>query len=148
MKNTLSKYLYMALLVSIITTAGMTKAVANPHVNEGAAVSQATPQSFAPQKDLNQMSAVEKYRKALEGKIIKKWAPPRFAEKRSAVLRFELDRKGKLMGMKILQSSGVPALDESIQQALLKAAPFKSFPRELMVDHAPFEFTFDYVPKK
>lgn len=145
MKNMVSKYLFTALLVSMLTTAA---ALANPAAHEGAAVSQATAQSIAPQAPPNQLSAVDKYRKAIESRIIKKWTPPRYAEKRSAVLRFELDRKGKLMGMKILQSSGVPALDESIQQALLKAAPFKSFPKELMVDHAPFEFTFDYVPKK
>lgn len=92
-------------------------------------------------------NATDKYKAQLEKKIIKQWTPPVYPEKRSALIRFELARKGELINMEILQTSGVPAIDESIQHALLKAAPFKPFPKALDMDLAAFEFTFDYEPK-
>jgi TonB family protein len=121
------------------------KEAAAKSTSEGASELHPVAQSSASQ--LAARNATDKYKAQLEKKIIKQWAPPVYPEKRSALIRFELARKGELINMEILQTSGVPAIDESIQHALLKAAPFKPFPKALDMDLAAFEFTFDYEPK-
>jgi hypothetical protein len=44
-------------------------------------------------------------------------------------------------------STGVPALDQSIQDAILSSAPFKKMPKKFPKAEAPFVMTFDYQPQ-
>lgn len=112
-------------------------------------MSQAMEQMQSPQESQEKSETVFKgYRKSLEKRIFKSWKPPAYTEKKSSVVRFVLDKEGRLLTMTMIESSGIPALDQSVQDAVVQAAPFKHFPRKYDGAQMPFEFTFEYTPKE
>ena len=92
------------------------------------------------------ITLAECYREKVERKVMKAWKPRPFPDIRQATVRFVLNRDGELMDIRIKQSSGVPALDESIQRAIVDALPFQPLPKAMEGEEIPLELTFDYIP--
>lgn len=61
------------------------------------------------------------------------------------IATFELMRDGSIRNLQILQGSGTPALDISVQRAIRDAAPFPPIPQNqgFDKDYATVEFTFE-----
>ncbi len=59
------------------------------------------------------------------------------------IATFDLMRDGSIRNLQILQRSGIPALDFSVQRAILEASPFPPIPAGFDRDYAKVEFTFE-----
>jgi protein TonB len=57
----------------------------------------------------------------------------------TAVLRFVVDRSGRVLSQTIVKSSGVPALDSAAEEMLRRASPVPPMPTEMASDR--FELT-------
>lgn len=69
---------------------------------------------------------------------------PKSRAKGTVVVRFTVDREGKVVSREVATSSGTPELDAAALSAIDKAAPFPKFPedisREQIVLSLPFRF--------
>jgi TonB family protein len=61
----------------------------------------------------------------------------------TVIATFDLYRDGSARNVKILQRSGVPTLDFSVQRAILEASPFPPIPPGFDKDSAKVEFWFE-----
>lgn len=61
----------------------------------------------------------------------------------TVIATFELMRNGSIKNFQILQRSGNPSLDYSVQRAVLEASPFPPIPSEYDKDSARVEFWFE-----
>jgi TonB family protein len=70
---------------------------------------------------------------------------PRIQTAPPVIATFELMRDGTIRNVKILQGSGISALDISVQRAIRDAAPFPPIPQNqgFDKDYARVEFTFE-----
>ncbi len=85
------------------------------------------------------------YKKDLETEILGKWFPPTGQEVyKAVVVEFRVRNDGKLSKTDIIKACGIPDVDKSARQAVITAAPFKTFPSDANKrDFAKFEVTFD-----
>jgi TonB family protein len=61
----------------------------------------------------------------------------------TVIATFELQRDGSIRNLKILQQSGIPTLDFSVQRAILEASPFPPIPPGFDRSSANVEFWFE-----
>ncbi len=61
----------------------------------------------------------------------------------TVIATFDLMRDGRATNVKILQPSGIPSLDYSVQRAILEATPFPPIPAGFDRDSAKVEFWFE-----
>jgi len=61
----------------------------------------------------------------------------------TVIATFDLQRDGRATNVKILQPSGIPTLDYSVQRAILEASPFPPIPQGFDKDSARVEFWFE-----
>jgi periplasmic protein TonB len=59
------------------------------------------------------------------------------------IASFDLMRDGRIRNLRVVQQSGVAALDYSAQRAILEASPFPPIPAGFDKDSAHVEFTFE-----
>lgn len=59
------------------------------------------------------------------------------------IASFDLMRDGRIRNLRVVQQSGVSALDYSVQRAILEASPFPPIPPGFDKDSAKVEFTFE-----
>ena len=59
------------------------------------------------------------------------------------IASFDLMRDGRIRNLRIVQQSGISALDYSVQRAILEASPFPPIPPGFDKDSAKVEFTFE-----
>jgi protein TonB len=59
------------------------------------------------------------------------------------IASFDLMRDGRIRNLRVVQQSGVSALDYSVQRAILEASPFPPIPAGFDKDSARVEFTFE-----
>jgi protein TonB len=59
------------------------------------------------------------------------------------IASFDLMRDGRIRNLRVVQQSGVSALDISAQRAILDASPFPPIPAGFDKDSAHVEFTFE-----
>ena len=59
------------------------------------------------------------------------------------IASFELMRDGRISNLRVVQPSGISALDYSAQRAILEASPFPPIPAGFERDSARIEFTFE-----
>lgn len=59
------------------------------------------------------------------------------------IASFDLMRDGRIRNLRVVQQSGVSALDYSAQRAILEASPFPPIPAGFDKDSAHVEFTFE-----
>ena len=61
----------------------------------------------------------------------------------TVIATFDLMHDGRATNVKILQPSGIPSLDYSVQRAILEATPFPPIPAGFDRDSAKVEFWFE-----
>jgi len=59
------------------------------------------------------------------------------------IASFDLLRDGRIRNLRVVQQSGISALDYSVQRAILEASPFPPIPAGFDKDSAKVEFTFE-----
>ncbi len=59
------------------------------------------------------------------------------------IASFDLMRDGRIRNLRVVQQSGISALDYSVQRAILEASPFPPIPAGFDKDSARVEFTFE-----
>jgi TonB family protein len=59
------------------------------------------------------------------------------------IASFDLMRDGSIRNLRVVQQSGISALDYSVQRAILEASPFPPIPATFERDSAKVEFTFE-----
>jgi len=84
------------------------------------------------------------YMKDLQRRIKMNWTPPKGNESKRVVLLFQISRDGRLLGVKVKNSSGLPAADQAAIQAVQLTAPFKPLPPNYRSSSVDIQFTFDY----
>jgi protein TonB len=60
------------------------------------------------------------------------------------IATFDLLRTGRVRNLQLLQASGIPTLDLSVQRAILEAAPFPPIPAGFERESAKVEFWFEF----
>jgi TonB family protein len=84
----------------------------------------------------------------IQEKVYQKWREPLAQEhNREVVVSFFIFSQGNIDKPFVKKSSGVKALDTLAVRAVLDAAPFPEFPKELKIPNFRIEMYFKYVPK-
>ena len=87
------------------------------------------------------------YSQQIQQLIAQKWrtgdVDARVQTAPTVIATFELMHDGSIRNPKILQPSGIPALDFSVQRAILEASPFPPIPPGFDRDSAKVEFWFE-----
>lgn len=87
------------------------------------------------------------YSQQIQQLIAQKWrtgdVDARVQSAPTVIATFELLRDGRIRNLKILQPSGISALDFSVQRAILEASPFPPIPPGFDRDSANVEFWFE-----
>lgn len=86
------------------------------------------------------------YRDLLERRIAEKWrtdeVDPRLQAAPPAIVTFSIQRNGTIRDVRILQTSGNYALDNSAKRAVYEASPLPELPRDYDRDSAQIEIWF------
>lgn len=80
----------------------------------------------------------------LQRRIRKNWAPPVEDRSKRVVALFKVSRDGRLLSLRIQQSSGSPAADQAAMAAVRASAPFKQLPPNYRGSDIDVQFIFDY----
>lgn len=84
------------------------------------------------------------YMADLQRRIKRNWAPPKQQQSKRVVLMFTIHKSGRLLGLRVLQSSGDPGTDKAAVSAVQLTAPFRPLPQEFRESQISIQFTFDY----
>lgn len=79
----------------------------------------------------------------LQRRIKRSWFPPKGHESKRIMVFFKLNRDGKMSGLRLEQSSGIPVADQAALLAVSKASPFRPLPQGAP-SNVDIQFTFDY----
>jgi periplasmic protein TonB len=86
------------------------------------------------------------YAGLIRDRVAQKWrtdqVDARLRELPAAIVTFEIQRNGQVRNIRVIQSSGNPALDYSAQRAVTEAAPFEPLPSAYDGSSATIEFWF------
>lgn len=80
----------------------------------------------------------------LQRRIRRNWAPPVEDRSKRVVALFKVSRDGRLLSLRIQQSSGSPAADQAALAAVRASAPFKQLPPNYRGNDIDVQFIFDY----
>lgn len=80
----------------------------------------------------------------LQRRIRKNWAPPVEDRSKRVVALFKVSRDGRLLSLRIQQSSGSPPADQAAMAAVRASAPFKQLPPNYRGSDIDVQFIFDY----
>ena len=87
------------------------------------------------------------YAQQIQQLVAQKWrtgdVDPSLQTAPLVIATFDLMRDGSIRGLRILERSGISALDFSVQRAILEASPFPPIPPGFDRDSAKVEFTFE-----
>jgi protein TonB len=87
------------------------------------------------------------YAQQIQQLIAQKWhtadVDPKIQTAPTVIATFDLMRDGTIRNLQILQRSGIPPLDSSVQRAILEASPFPPIPPGYDRDSAKVEFWFE-----
>ena len=84
------------------------------------------------------------YMAKVKESIKNNWKPPKENESRNIIVKFRIEQEGELLGIKLVKSSGVDAVDKAALAAVKKSAPFAPLPKEHKDEYIDIVFTFDY----
>jgi TonB family protein len=103
-----------------------------------------------PSVNAHAAAEIEQYRRYLEREIQQRWFIPPEAHllpgPTTVIVIFEVARDGKLLQVRLKQSSGVAALDRAALNAIRLAAPFRPLPSVFLFATQVFTDTFTYFP--
>jgi protein TonB len=102
------------------------KTTAAPRSNQQVAVA---PQAPLPGADTRNRDATKRWQHLVSARLQQQKRYPSSAEGRhgTVMLRFEVNRDGKVLSQNIVRSSGVPALDQEVLAKLQRAQPMPTF---------------------
>lgn len=80
----------------------------------------------------------------LQRRIRRNWAPPVEDRSKRVVALFKVSRDGRLLSLRLQQSSGSPAADQAALAAVRASAPFKQLPPNYRGSDIDVQFIFDY----
>lgn len=80
----------------------------------------------------------------LQRRIRRNWAPPVEDRSKRVVALFKVSRDGRLLSLRLQQSSGSPAADQAALAAVRASAPFKQLPPNYRGNDIDVQFIFDY----
>jgi|GraSoiStandDraft_32_1057276.scaffolds.fasta_scaffold15350_3 protein TonB len=87
------------------------------------------------------------YAQQIQQLVAQKWrtadVDARIQTAPTVIATFDLMRDGSIRNVQILQRSGIPSLDFSVQRAILEASPFPPIPPGFDRDYAKVEFWFE-----
>lgn len=83
------------------------------------------------------------YMSSVKSTIQKNWHPPDVIQEGHVTVLFKLDKNGRLISSRILESSGNEIFDESALDALKKSEPFGIFPADSPREQITINYTFD-----
>jgi TonB family protein len=89
------------------------------------------------------------YQDMVKNKVAGNWKTgdidPRIRTANPVVVTFSINRDGSVpsRSVKVVQSSGIPALDVSAQRAILESEPFTQLPPQYTRSSADIEFHFE-----
>lgn len=105
-----------------------------------------------PSVDAQAVAAMEEYRAYLERTIQQRWFIPPEANLLPApvtvIVVFEVARDGRLLQLRLRQSSGIPALDRAAMNAVRLASPFRPLPSVYSFASQWFTDKFIYYPPR
>lgn len=84
------------------------------------------------------------YMRDVQMKIKRNWDPPKSNQSKRVVLVFTIAKDGRLVNIKVANSSGIPSVDKAAIAAVEYSAPFKPLPVEFRGSEIDIHFTFDY----
>jgi TonB family protein len=88
------------------------------------------------------------YLKKIKTRIERVWTYPRpaFAQKKEGIstIKFSINKKGRLLGSSIVNSSGYEPLDREAVNAITASAPYEPFPGELKLSRLHIMASFHY----
>ncbi len=84
------------------------------------------------------------YMRDLQRRIKRNWDPPKGNESKRVVLMFRVSRDGRLLDVKVQNSSSVVSADRAAIAAVELTAPFRPLPPEYKGNDIEIQFTFDY----
>ncbi len=82
------------------------------------------------------------YQNRMLSTIKDNWAWPGGKSNLRVVVRFNINDKGEIAGLKIVQPSGDPSYDESVVRAVRKSSPLPAPPESVRKDFAEVEISF------
>jgi TonB family protein len=80
----------------------------------------------------------------LQRRIRRNWAPPVEDRSKRVVALFKVSRDGRLLSLRVQQSSGSAAADQAAMAAVRASAPFKQLPPNYPGSDIDVQFIFDY----
>jgi periplasmic protein TonB len=83
------------------------------------------------------------YADLIRNRVSQKWNRAGLSTGPSAKVSFELLRDGSVKEVRVSSASGNYLMDRSVQRAVIEAAPFPAFPRELNESSVKVEFMFE-----
>ena len=96
-------------------------------------------------KSVKQEPDFAPYMNEIQSAIKKNWTPPKGNESKRAVVLFSVARDGRLLNVKIKNSSGIKEVDDAAIKAVKLTSPFKPLPSGFKGDKVDIQFTFDYT---
>lgn len=91
------------------------------------------------------------YRTAVSTALFSQWRKPPLDDQREALealVSFEIEPDGRVRGVRLERSSGVPSLDRSALRAVTDAAPLPPLPRNWRGTSLPAAFIFRLLPEE
>ena len=85
------------------------------------------------------------YISELQRRIKRNWSPPSDNRNKRVVAIFTIARDGRLVGIRIQQSSGVQSADDAAMAAIRASAPFNPLPVNYRGKDIDVQFIFDYT---
>jgi TonB family protein len=80
----------------------------------------------------------------LQRRIRRNWSPPVEDRSKRVVALFKISRDGRLLSLRIQQSSGSPPADQAAIAAVRASAPFRALPPNYRGNDIDVQFIFDY----
>jgi TonB family protein len=80
----------------------------------------------------------------LQRRIRRNWSPPVEDQSKRVVALFKISRDGRLLSLRIQQSSGSPPADQAAMSAVRASAPFRQLPPNYRGQDIDVQFIFDY----
>lgn len=100
------------------------------------------------QRQANQ-AKVDKYRALIKNEVTRKWRlPPGSSNELVCVVGVRLIPSGEVIDVKIIESSGDPNFDRSVEAAIKRAAPLQVPPVESGLFEEFRQFNFKFVPPR
>ena len=86
---------------------------------------------------------LSKYLSGMESKVRPNWRPAFRQDDRRTVLTFNIEKDGRVTGLRVTQSSGSPEVDRESLDAIEKSAPFDPLPSDFPLDSLEITFSFN-----